>query len=106
MSTKVAMERLDVSVARGQQDVTFTELLEREGEKFRIKIRSNAYKSQSSAVLEIWSPGARQWNELVRLDPMEMSTPEGLCYSRELRSEGEFLVDRGTLIRRALLVVE
>lgn len=97
--------RLDVSFARGDQDVHFTELLSFREEKLRIKIRSNAYKSQSTAVLEIWDPAGRQWNEVVRLHAPEMQTKEGLCYGPGVRTTADFISDRNVLLNRAMLVL-
>lgn len=97
--------RVDVSIARGSQDVFFTELLSFREEKLRIKIRSNSYKDQCSAELEIWSAAGRQWNEVVRLHAAEMQTEKGLCYGPQMVLPADFAKDRAVLLNRAMLVL-
>lgn len=97
---------LTSELAEGQQDVNYTQLIELgKVHKLRLAIRSNAYKFQCSAKVERWD--GNRWQQVARIDPMAMETPEGLCYGR--RSRGELLqafeADRETLLDQAQLIL-
>jgi hypothetical protein len=64
----------------GGQDVTLLELLQFGKHKLRLTIRSNAYKFQSHARVEVLDQQPVKWNMLVYRPHEDMKTPEGLCY--------------------------
>jgi hypothetical protein len=65
----------------GQQSVTLLQLLSFGKHKLRLTIKSDAYKFQSHARVEVMETSpAIKWNVLVYRPHGDMKTPEGLCY--------------------------
>ena len=97
---------LTTELAEGQQDVNYTQLLQLgKVHKLRLQIRSNAYKFQCSAKVERWD--GNRWQQVARIDPMAMATPEKLCYHRGSRGEllKAFEHDRETLLDQAQMIL-
>ena len=78
---------VDQQMSRGGQDVTFKLLatFRLVGDdnkditrKFRFEIKSDSYRQQCYARVEVWSKTSLCWNEVYRLRGEEMATPEGL----------------------------
>lgn len=97
-------ERLSLIVAADRQDVTWLEHASFRGQKVRIEIRSNAYKSQCHAWLDVLEPAPMQWNRICWLPAASMITEEGLAYlpgatSRKPAEWGSrFAEDRAALL--------
>lgn len=74
-------------VSKGGQDVTFKLLatlrLMTTGDKqivhkFRFEIKSDSYRQQCHAKVEVWSSADLRWNEVASLRGEEMATSNGL----------------------------
>ena len=98
-----------VSALEGSQDVVLVELGQQGEHKLKIKIRSNAYKSQCSAVISRFD--GTQWHPLYSIDGGAMKTEEGLIYKvrRPIANVndpqpvhiGSFVDDYAALLNRA-----
>lgn len=78
-----------------RQDVERLELIQFGEHKLRLEIRSNAYKFQSHATVDILDKSAGiKWNQLVFRPPLAMETKEGLCYQPQAERR-DFLPDMG-----------
>ena len=102
-----SLKIISKEIARGSQNLNFTEVLEFSGHKLKISIRSDSYKSQSHASISILEPGIK-WNILHSIHYDCMQTPEKLYYKPEknvLAMEHHFMSDREELLRvtKALL---
>ncbi len=106
----VKFELLARDMSKGGQSAHLVDLValtiakgsSRAHHRLRVRIKSDAYKGQSSAVVERWDEGA--WQEVWRLTPAAMATAEGLCYVRALGIEA-FELDRTLLLDRAAAVL-
>lgn len=100
------MKLLDTKLAQGDQDVILVNLYRAaQGEKLKVRIRSNAYEAQCSASCSIWSPEKRAWNSLVSIEPSLMATESKLCYQPKKAGAGAFEADVKELLRMAALVL-
>lgn len=111
MARKPAYKVLNrrVSALEGSQDVVLVELGQQGEHKLRIKIRSNAYKAQCSAVISRFD--GVQWHPLYTIEGDAMKTREGLIYTvrRPITNVddpqpvhiGSFVDDYAALLNRA-----
>ena len=102
---KAKVESLTVSISKGSQDVRFEELVKVGGEKLLLQIRSDSYQVQCWAVVKIWDPAKRCWNDLASVHYGQMRTQKGLSYQPRPVVANDFTVDRAELLRKALLVI-
>ncbi len=115
-------ETLDSKLAKGSQDLTLTRLYKvtiRElnnhsraltvlaVHKLRVRIKSDSYKFQSYARIEIYNEQERKWNVLASIDHGNMETQEGLHYMppHDPATERDFEDDEEELLRLAGLVL-
>jgi hypothetical protein len=91
------MKVISTTVSYSQQDVNFIQYLDIGGHKVRIDIRSNAYKFQSHAKLEVLNKKEMKWNVVVSRPSGDMQTQEGL-YVRKGCDAGLFEFDRKWLL--------
>jgi hypothetical protein len=96
---------IDQTIAKKRSDVTFTEILKYKSHKLRVRIRSNSYDFQNSAVIDRWD-GAK-WNVVYTIPYTAMTTPDGLATVREPATMlGKyFLDDREKLVKMALKII-
>jgi len=91
---------MNPDISKSSQGVKFLELLKTEqGRPVRIRIESDAYANQSSAVIELFD--GDKWNEVWRIPAGSMETPAGLYARREWKSAVPFRADRAELIAKA-----
>ncbi len=103
---------LHVSIGKSNQDVHYVEILSMPAvetshdHRLRVRIRSNAYKFQSHALIERWSGEA--WHEVYTLTPGTMQTREGLYLVEVADRERPplFQADRDQLIARASEILQ
>lgn len=106
----MAVKIVDKRICRGSQDIDYVEILTLVGKagrtaaahKLRIKIRSNAYASQSYARVDRWDGG--QWQLVHELGQGNMKTPASLYTWNESvhgTLEAKFAADRNELVRLA-----
>lgn len=75
------MRTLTKTHAFGRQSVSMTELMELNGHKLKLEIKSDAYSFQSHARVSILEKAPSvKWNYLHSIPPTAMATPEGLIY--------------------------
>lgn len=91
------------TITKGQQDVTYQELIIDGGERLRIRIRSDSYKFQSFGRVERWD-GAK-WQEVWSIPPLTLAVPEGLAYFNRPITAADFAADRRTLLDHAAVVL-
>lgn len=72
---------LHTEIALARDDVTYTGTFSHLGRKVRIRIRSNAYDFQCSAIVETLDETKLAWNPLASIHHSRMKTPDKLCYS-------------------------
>lgn len=90
------------TLTKGGQSVTYRELCTTAGgDKLRIDIKSDAYRSQSHARIERWD-GA-QWQTVWSIAPDAMATREGL-YVRQF-ADADFVTDRCALLNHAAVIL-
>lgn len=103
----------ETSITKDRQDLNYFEALTYGTNpdlvvfaKFRIKIKSNAYRMQSWAYMQRWD--GKRWREVATLSPGEMQTQKGL-YQHKHASDAdcylEFTQDRDHLIERTTTVI-
>ena len=72
------MKILNSTIAKGDQDVILDSIYEHLDHKLRVKIRSDSYIFQCSAVIEIFTDNG--WKNLHSIHYGIMNTPKGLYY--------------------------
>lgn len=102
------MKILDTKMATGGQWVSVTQLREYQDEKLRFSLKSDAYRAQSHATVQIYNPGTRSWNHLTSIDPHLMTTTEGLAYLPRDRpaTQHHFQADLAELERQVKLILD
>lgn len=77
--------------------------------KVRISIKSDAYKNQCHATIEVWHAESLSWNSLSDIHFDKMSTSEGLLFGFGNKTADElfrsFQTDRNKLVKDALRVL-
>lgn len=104
---KSAVKSLSLDIAPGGQSIHFTELLFGWDHRLRISIKSDSYRQQSYARMEVWSSAALTWNGVASIHHGSMRTRIGLSSlpgGSGLKAL-EFQADRDELIRLAGLVL-
>jgi hypothetical protein len=104
---------LSTEIDNSDQNVNFVEigttcetwLKGSPGLRYRITIRSNAYKFQSYARIEVWSTERLRWNEVAGIGSSNMKTRAGLYIAREV-TRREFAEDRAELLDRFAQVLQ
>jgi hypothetical protein len=99
---------LSTQIDKSDQNVNFVEIGSTLGSsalRYRITIRSNAYKFQSYARIEIWSTARLRWNEVAGIGSSNMKTKAGLYIAREITLR-EFAEDRAELLDRFMQVLQ
>jgi len=98
------MKTIDRQISETRDDVHYTEVLDIDGSRFKVAIRSNSYAFQSHAKIVRWN--GEEWKNVYSLHHTEMKTPHGLCYARENKtSPTQFTDDRNQLIKVAKAIV-
>lgn len=105
MAAKKSFESLDMNISAGSQDVMYRELLQVGTHRLRISIRSDSYRDQCYARVEIWSPAESKWNFVECVHHGSMVTEKGLRYLQRPAIVKDFSADRDELIRLASLVL-
>lgn len=75
------IESIESSVNKGQQSLDFKEVLKLDKFKIRISIKSDSYKHQCFARIDVWNE--LKWNNIHSLHYNEMNTKDKLIYSFE-----------------------
>lgn len=83
------------------QNVRFSCLVYFSGDKFRIQMKTDTHLGQAYALIEIWSPDAKQWNEVWRLNGWEMSTNQRIGYEPNGYGFSDFHNDYCLLLENA-----
>lgn len=114
----MSISTLSSAFAFGPQSVSMLELLECNGHKLRIEIKSDAYKEQSHALVSVLEKDVVRWHAIHTIMPGNMKTPSGLIYGSEAqrtRVKGQqvpesimkqFNADRTELISIAILLLD
>ena len=95
------MKVIRTEIEIGGQSIIFKETFEYNSHKLEVKIKSDAYKSQSYARVFIWSKEQLQWNKLTDLHYSNMKTKEGLSYCQGKRTINDFKEDVDQLLNQA-----
>ncbi len=95
---------ISLACAKIDQDVRYDEVLEQDGHRLRVRIRSNSYAFQSWAHVEHWSAGA--WVEVHSLIPTTMKTTHGLYVREGGADKSHFREDRDELLRVARHILD
>jgi hypothetical protein len=102
------MNTLHREIGYGQQDVDYTEIVTLDAHKLRIRIRSNSYRFQCFARIELWS--GVKWEPLGDVHYSRMGTPDSLAYYPEATKRAipfsMFERDRMALIAQARVVLD
>lgn len=98
------MKSLDTSISKNNgQSVDYRELLEHDGAKLRITIRSDSYNAQCYARVHHWTDN--KWTFVESIAASVMVTDTGLAYKPNMPTKAAFMYDRKELIRLAKLVL-
>ena len=113
MPAAPAVKTLSSRFWQGRQSWQYEELLEVAGHRLRVRIDSDAYDFQSSAVCERWDGNA--WREVSRLAGQVMESRNGASGERRAVSyvakelspaaKAAFAVDRDKLVLEARLTL-
>lgn len=79
------MKTISKEIMKSGQSVNFKEVLNLEGKKIRILIKSDSYADQSYAKVELWN--GSEWNNVDYIQHANMQTPHKLKY--EQHNQGE-----------------
>jgi len=98
------MKTIDRQIAQGRQSINFTEVIEFDGHKLRISIKSDSYNFQSYARISRWN--GEEWKQVHFIHFSEMKTPSGLCYQPNEKCDYKhFINDRDQLIKVAKEII-
>lgn len=95
---------LSVTVSPGQQSVTWLELLQFGKHKLRVTIKSDSYKFQCMARIEVLDADPVKWNILAYRPHGVMQTEEamrwvlGRVYQKEFSADRQWLLDQARLL--------
>ena len=94
------MKTLEKNINRGDQYVSYSELLTLKKFKVKLSIKSDSYDMQCYAKAYVWSKTDLRWNNVSFIHYSNMKTPDKLKYNRESNLEKYFLSDREKLIEQ------
>ena len=107
MKTQQAtLKTLHLDIGKGSQDVIFKELIDLDGFKLRISIRSDFYVEQCHAKIEIFDVGSFCWNHLADIHSSLMRTHEELKHTPNYRNISLFARDRASLLNQAVSILD
>ena len=99
-------------ITKHRQGVQYLKIVKHSsGHKLRIKIYSDSYKFQCTALVEVFNPQNLAWNEVARIPHAAMDTPDKLVYNPYINQYGMmfldtyFRKDADKLIKMALAVL-
>jgi hypothetical protein len=95
------MKTIEQSINKGQQSLDYKELLNFNGVKLKISIKSDSYKQQCFAKIEVWNDF--KWNLIDSIHYNEMNTDSKLVYNFSSESPNKsdnhlFKADRNKLL--------
>lgn len=95
------MKTICREIASDRQHGLFTEVVDIDGTKLRVQIKSDSYGFQSYARIEVLDAAGRKWNSLHAIHHSRMETPHELAYSPKGCLPSSFEKDRASLLRVA-----
>lgn len=95
---------LHVAIAKGSQDLKYTEIVRFGEHRLRIEMRADSYVAQSWAKVERWN--GSEWAELYTIEGALMQTTHKLYYLPGQRTAKDFAADRAELMARAAEILE
>jgi hypothetical protein len=98
-------ETINVWLTKGDQSVTYTELLAYKDFRLRIAIKSDAYAKQSFAKIDVFSLNQLQWNSLWVIPQGGMETKSGLHHAPDWEKSIHFQRDRLELISNVVEIL-
>jgi hypothetical protein len=100
------METIDLQFHETGQDVVYRHTFSTGPHKMKIDIRSNPYKFQCHAFIDLWN--GYEWKRVFSIDPGAMKTPEGLVYlpNRTGISMKHFVADNNRLLAVAASILD
>ena len=103
---QTTLKTLHLDIGKGSQDVIYKELIDLDGFKLRIAIRSDSYSEQCYAKIEIFDVVSLCWNLLADIHSSLMKTPEKLKYTPNYGSTSLFAPDRASLLNQAVSILD
>lgn len=103
-------KRMTQKAWHAEQSWYYEALWEASGEKLRLRIRRNTYDFQSYAIIEIYDPAQRKWNDLAAIPFANMASMAINAYTRPEDFERNHLIrnfeaDENTLLNEARMVL-
>lgn len=95
------MPTIHQEVAKGSQDLRFSETIQSNGVTIRVSICSDSHESQSHARVHVFSTALMQWNLLGEIHYSNMKTEANLYYRPERHGPQMFKKDRDHLVKLA-----
>ncbi len=99
------LKTVQKEIAKGDQYMHYTEIVDIAGEKLKISIKSDAYESQTYARIKVFSPTEKTWNDLASIHYSKMQTPAKLVYKASHDDPAHYQADRNALIDTACSVL-
>ncbi len=96
---------LDKKISMGRQSVSYQELLDYNGKRICIKIKSDSFEFQCYAKVEVYSMYTDSWNLLYSVPYSNMRTPNSLVYKKNVSLDNSFEEDRIELLKLAIQVL-
>lgn len=97
------IKSLDTSISVNGQSVDYRELLDRDGARLRITIRSDSYRNQCFARISRWN--GEEWKMVDTVPPADMKTEDSLAYRSAPPTKFAFSNDRKRLLALAALIL-
>lgn len=96
---------LPPQVSKGQQTVSYLEIISVNDKRLKIEIKSDFYDFQSTATIKVWAGDAEGWIIVHSIPYQQMVTARGLCSSPSPGGVDSFRIDRRNLVQIALKVL-
>jgi hypothetical protein len=104
MTKRTKNDAKGAEISKGGQNAHYQELLTAEnGDRLRVAIKTDTYKTQGHARVERWD--GVQWQRVWALDPLKMQTEDNLAYVPRALTHYDFKLDRDRLLNLAAAVL-
>ena len=100
----IPLTTLNKIISEGRQSVSYQELLDYNGKRICIKIKSDSIRPQCYAKVEVYSTYTDNWNLLYSIPYSSMKTSDSLIYKKNF-TFSMFEEDRTELLKLAIQVL-
>lgn len=106
--TKPAFKTIDSRTVISGQAVIHKVTTEYKGRKILFTLRNDSYKSQCTALAQVWRPDHLDWSKVVSLVPEETAMKEGAAYlpNKSGASPSIFAADLAELQRMTAMIMD